>query len=97
MPSNVHAKKLLVEGNTDKRVIPYLIEANGITWEPCGQHLVHIDQYGGVDELVKPGVFSAEQDEPGRQLHQAVAHRIFDPEGPQSKPFVEWFRELFEL
>lgn len=25
-------KKLLVEGAEDKRVIPYLIEANGIPW-----------------------------------------------------------------
>ena len=37
------------------------------------------------------------QDEPGKQLHQAVEHRIFDPESPQSQPFVKWFRELFAL
>lgn len=166
MPSNVHPRKLLVEGKTDKRVIPYLIEANGVKWERCGEHVVHIDPRGGFQELAKPGVIAAElratglkalgvvldansnaprrwkqikthidgeferlpdqmpragldvihpqgprfgvwimpdhtwlawQDEPGKQLHQAVEHGIFDPQSPRSRPFVKWFRRLFEL
>ena len=60
MPSNVHPRKLLVEGKTDKRVIPYLIEANGVKWERCGEHVVHIDPRGGFQELAKPGVIAAE-------------------------------------
>ena len=35
------------------------------------------------------------QDEPGSQLHQAVKHRVLDPEKPESRPFVGWFRHLF--
>lgn len=41
--------------------------------------------------------FLAWQDEPGRQLHEAVDHAIFDPESPHSQPFVAWFRNLFEV
>ena len=37
------------------------------------------------------------QDEPGKQLHQAVDHRVLDPEKPESQPFVDWFRQLFEV
>ena len=35
------------------------------------------------------------QDEPGKQLHQAVHHRVLGPEKPESRPFVNWFRSLF--
>lgn len=210
----VRAKKLLVEGGTDKRVIPYLIEANGVDWEADGTPIVHIDDLGGVDELLKPGLLEAElrasglealgaivdangdakarwnqvrarcssefpelpalipagglleahpdgqrfgvwimpdnrfsgmledflaalipeesrplhelakesvsraaecdapfqsvhrtkaeihtwlawQDEPGKQLHQAVHHRVLDPNMPESQSFVAWFRDLY--
>ena len=33
MTSNYNTKQLIVEGEQDKRVIPYLMEANGIPWE----------------------------------------------------------------
>ena len=211
-----HPKKLLVEGNADKRVIPYLMEANGVAWENGDQHVVHIEPHDGIDELLKPGVIGAElraselealgvlvdangdarhrwnqiknrirdqfddlpdeipeyglnvahsvgprfgvwimpdnrfsgmmenflgqlipensrhlfevakncvaeaeqhgapfkevhrtkatihiwlawQDEPGKQLHQAVAHRVLDPEKPESQAFVNWFRQLFRV
>lgn len=32
MRRRIHPKVLLVEGNEDKRVIPELIEANGVVW-----------------------------------------------------------------
>ena len=35
------------------------------------------------------------QDEPGKQLHQAVDHRVLDPNKPESQAFVDWFRQLF--
>lgn len=211
-----HSKKLLVEGDADKRVIPYLMEANGVAWEIGDQHIVHIEPHNGIDELLKPGVIEAElrasgleslgvlvdangdarqrwnqvrnrihdqfddlpheipenglnvvhldgarfgvwimpdnrfsgmlenflvqlipensyglfelaencvaeakqhgapfkdvhstkaavhtwlawQDEPGKQLHQAVHHRVLDPEKPNSRPFVNWFRHVFQV
>lgn len=40
-------RKLLVEGQTDKRVIPYLMEANGIAWEDAdGNPIVAIEPMG---------------------------------------------------
>ena len=216
MPSTI-SRRLLVEGNTDKRVIPFLMEANGVEWERSGEPVVCIAPYGSVDELLKPGVVEAElrasrlealglmvdangdafdrwnrirslchdefehlpdriprggleivhpesdvrfgvwimpdnrfsgmledflirlipensrnlyelaeqcvaeaarngapfkdvhkakariytwlawQDEPGKQLHQAVHHRVLDPERPESQPFVDWFRSLFKV
>ena len=37
------------------------------------------------------------QDEPGKQLHEAVHHRVLDPAKPESHPFVDWFRHLFRV
>ncbi len=37
------------------------------------------------------------QDEPGKQLHQAVHHRVLDPAKPESRSFVNWFRQLFDV
>ena len=59
MPSN-SPRRLLVEGDTDKRVIPFLMEANGIGWVRDGQPVVRIEPYNGVEELLKPGVVEAE-------------------------------------
>ena len=216
MPSLAHTRKLLVEGDTDKRVVPFLVEANGVEWEIAGEPVVYIEPYSGVEELLKPGVIGAEarasglqatgvvidangdaakrwdqiksrirdefpslpkmmpkgglevdhsdgprfgiwimpnnqfsgmsedflvqlipneskklfelaqncvdtaksngapftdshrtkaeihtwlswQDQPGKQLHQAVHHRVLDPERPESHPFVTWFRNIFRV
>ena len=205
-----------MEGGTDKRVIPYLMEENGITWNSDGAPIVHIEDLGGVEEMLKPGFLEAEirasglevlgaivdangdaearwnevrarctsefpelpaqipagglveshtdgqrfgvwimpdnrfsgmledflaalipaesrplhelakesvsraaecdapfrsvhrtkaeihtwlawQDEPGKQLHEAVHHRVLDPNLPESQPFVAWFRNLYEV
>ena len=53
MPS-ISPRRLLVEGDTDKRVIPFLMEANGIEWERDGRPVVRIEPYNGVEELLKP-------------------------------------------
>jgi len=37
------------------------------------------------------------QDPPGRQSHQAVKERIFQADTAQSRLFVDWFINLFEL
>ena len=37
------------------------------------------------------------RDEPGKQLHQVVHHRVLDPRKAESHSFVAWFRRLFEV
>ena len=37
------------------------------------------------------------QDEPGPPLGLALIRKCLDPESDQARPFVEWFKELFEL
>ncbi|WP_246140330.1 DUF3226 domain-containing protein [Euhalothece natronophila] len=47
MPSGYQPNKLIVEGEEDKRVIPQLIEANGIPWgETKEEAVVSIEAYG---------------------------------------------------
>ena len=206
-------RRLLVEGGADKRVIPYLMEANGVEWRR-GREPVMIEAQGSVEGILERGVIEAElratdlealgvivdadsdaaarwtairnrcqsefedlptdipagglitlhtagvrfgvwimpdnrlvgmledflirllrtdsealfdlakkcvseastsgapfkeahrtkaelhtwlawQNEPGKQLHEAVHHRVLDPERPESAPFVQWFRALF--
>ena len=59
MSSPPHCK-LLVEGATDERVIPYLMESNGVDWGSRDDPVVLIKPYNGVEELLKPGVVEAE-------------------------------------
>ncbi|MGL6341602.1 MAG: hypothetical protein ACRC80_20960, partial [Waterburya sp.] len=51
---------LLVEGATEKRAIPELVEANGIIWEISNRKpIVFIDDYAGGDtKVVKSAVIS---------------------------------------
>ena len=61
MPARIHRahpRRLLVEGETDKRVIPYLMEANGVAWPDSPP--VFIEPYGSVDEILKPAVIELE-------------------------------------
>ena len=55
-----HPKRLLVEGETDKSVIPYLMEANGVAWPNPHNSPVFIKPCGSVDEILKPGVIEGE-------------------------------------
>ncbi|GAB1539147.1 hypothetical protein NUACC21_18120 [Scytonema sp. NUACC21] len=60
MASKYLAKKLIVEGEQDKRVIPYLIEANGIPWGNTKEKaVVHIEPYGS-DKFIDADVISTE-------------------------------------
>lgn len=48
-----HGRKLLVEGYEDMRVIPELIEANGIPWgESKDEAVVEIKSLGGIENLL---------------------------------------------
>lgn len=49
-------RKLLVEGDDDKRVIPQLIEANGVPWgESREEWIVSIQSMGGSEAIVAAG------------------------------------------
>jgi hypothetical protein len=55
MGKRVHEKVLLAEGSEDSRVIPELIEANGVTWgETADEAIVFIETFDGVSNLLKP-------------------------------------------
>ena len=56
----IHQKVLLVEGRQDVRVIPELIEANGVDWGPRRSPIVYIRDYDGYQKLVDPDVISTE-------------------------------------
>jgi hypothetical protein len=51
---------LLVEGKQDLRVIPELIEANGVPWGTSKDPVVLIRDYDGYPNLVNPDVLQAE-------------------------------------
>ncbi len=54
-------RRLLVEGRVEQRLIPYLIEQNGIPWcETRDEPIVDIREFDGVTNLLKPGVIEAE-------------------------------------
>ncbi len=56
MAKGYKAKKLIVEGEQDKRVIPYLIEENGIPWgETKDKAVVFIESYGS-DQFIDADV-----------------------------------------
>lgn len=66
--------RLLVEGEVDKRVIPELMEANGILWGPrARQAPVFIAPYGGIDNLLRPGSIETELKASGLQALGIVA------------------------
>jgi hypothetical protein len=92
-----HRFKLLVEGKTDKWVIPELMKANGLIWNnDDGEHLVHIEELQGFDK-VNIYTWLAWQEQPGKQLHQALQSQILDPKHTKAQPFVDWFRQLYQL
>jgi len=66
MKNNGHGKKLLVEGNEDKRVIPELIEANGIPWgETKKEAIVEIQSYDGIENMLDFDEIDTQLDDSG--------------------------------
>jgi hypothetical protein len=58
--ADIHPKILLVEGKQDIRVIPELIEANGVDWGTRKNPVVYIRDYDGYQNLVDPDVIATE-------------------------------------
>ncbi|MDJ0676030.1 MAG: hypothetical protein QNJ36_11710 [Calothrix sp. MO_167.B42] len=59
MAKDYQPKKLIVEGEQDKRVIPEFIEANGINWGKKEKPIVYIKSYGS-DKFIDADVISTE-------------------------------------
>jgi hypothetical protein len=54
-------RRLLVEGAEDKRVIPQVIEANGIPWgETAAEAIVDVEDYGGIENLLARSAIETE-------------------------------------
>jgi hypothetical protein len=56
----IYKNVLLVEGQDEKRTIPELIELNGINWGSGKNTIVHIKDYEGYENILKPGSISTE-------------------------------------
>ncbi|MEQ8971047.1 MAG: DUF3226 domain-containing protein [Coleofasciculus sp. C1-SOL-03] len=61
MASKYYPKKLIVEGDQDRRVIPELIEANGIPWlkREIGEKVPYIESFGS-DDFIDADIISTE-------------------------------------
>ena len=73
MQPRVQPRRLLVEGDTDKRVIPFLMEANGVAWGTADHPAVYIAPYGGVGEMLKIGAIEGELSASGLEALGIVA------------------------
>lgn len=74
MATRINPKKLLVEGEEDKRVIPYLMEANGIAWgERRSEWVVEIKGCNGFESMVQEGVIEIELKESGLKVLGIIA------------------------
>ena len=58
-------KKLLVEGDEEKRVIPYFMDEHFVWGDTKEEWVVMIEEFDGVENLLKPGVIEAESKVPG--------------------------------
>ncbi|MBD2483505.1 DUF3226 domain-containing protein [Planktothrix sp. FACHB-1365] len=72
---------LLVEGKEDVRVIPELIEANGIAWGTKKNPVVYIQENNGYDNLIKPDVISTELKASGLSALGIMIDADDDPRG----------------
>lgn len=86
MQPRVQPKRLLVEGDTDKRVIPFLMEVNGVAWGTASRPAVYIASYGGIDEMLKAGAIEGELSASGLEALGIVADeglRVTHASGPR--------------
>ena len=56
----IRPKKSLVEGAVDSRVIVNLLISQGVNWETGGKPIVHVDDLGGLPEILDNGVIESE-------------------------------------
>jgi hypothetical protein len=100
MPDNVSAGML-------ETLLRYLIPT---TYNPLWEHAVNStreakEKCAGYDKIFHDShrdkanlrAFLAWVDEPGQDLHTALKSKALDPNSPFADPFVNWFRELYQL
>lgn len=76
------ARKLLVEGADDKRLIPHLMEANGVRWgDSKDDWVVAIESHQGVSDLLGPGTIGSELKSPGLEALGILIDADDDPRG----------------
>jgi hypothetical protein len=81
--------------------LTYLVpDEKELLWEYAQQVVQEARNKGATFTEVKEDkaniyTWLAWQNEPGRQLHQAVKEQILNPTHPQSKVFFNWFQQLF--
>ncbi|MBR8834586.1 MAG: hypothetical protein DSM106950_11245 [Stigonema ocellatum SAG 48.90 = DSM 106950] len=81
MASKYVTKKLLVEGEQDKRVIPQLMEANGIIWgDKKDKAVVYIESYGSY-QFIDADVISTELKASGLTALGLMVDADDDPSG----------------
>jgi hypothetical protein len=67
----IETKKLLVEGSEKLRVIPQLMEVNGVSWRK-GEELLNIINCDGIENLLKPKYISAQLKTPDGLTHLGI-------------------------
>jgi hypothetical protein len=79
--ADIHSKVLLVEGKQDVRVVPELIEANGINWGTRKSPVVYIRDYKGYQNLVDPDVIATELQASGLSVLGIMLDADDNPKG----------------
>lgn len=73
-------KVLLVEGKQEVRLIPELMEANGVDWGIGKQHTVYIREYDGYEKLIAPDVITTELQASGLKILGVIVDADERPE-----------------
>lgn len=76
----MHKNILLVEGAEDLRVIPELVEANGINWGTKNDSIVEIRNCQGYENLANVDAISAELNNSGLEALGIIVDADTDPE-----------------
>jgi hypothetical protein len=76
-----HPNMLLVEGAQEKRLIPELMEANGVNWGTTKNPIVYIEDCGGFNNLVRPDEISTSLNESGLSALGIIIDADDNPSG----------------
>ena len=63
--AGTNPNKLLVEGDEEKRTVPYLMDEYVVWGDRHDDWVVEISEFGGIESLLKPGVIEVELKTPG--------------------------------